>query len=313
MSKSLHADAKTKRMHSVAADQLNGELKSDKEYKESAAQQEKDFQEEQNLPRSMPYCLLIENNTDEVQKIKLFGNIYKAPKHKEGVIVSHALQGHTYNEFMGQIASSPFICGCLYMTHVKGSFEKIKKYTTVMTSVFKDADGSREDTPVILNVDPYQAQGNILTAYEEFPVNAQTVLKFKLPPESSIQLLVYPAMSLVTGTRYRIPMQRPVPVTKLSMGQADHLFHPDRVQIIKQTDKIAEVVVNTRNNENAPAVFYGRLKKMKPVERQSVGRPVSPIEVVEDDIIIKKTRKKPGPKPGKKRLKPGPKPKKTGK
>lgn len=260
---------------------------------------DKDFEapsSQEHLRSSIPYMLIIENSTDVVQKIKLLGNLYKKPKHKEGVILSMYYKSISYDDFLGQIASSPFIGGKIRMEVIKGDFDKIKKYASVMKVVYKDADGSRSDDPIVLNIDPYQVQEKILEVREDFVVNAQTVLKFKLPPESSIVYYIYPVMFIATGQRLKLH-DNPHPIIhKLEgLGVAeDRSTSPYVQKYTPLTDKTVEIIITDPVNkmsyrrDGQNVTYKGILTLMEPVS-ENENQEIPPTENIGKVSIRKKT------------------------
>lgn len=149
------------------------------------------------LKYSSPYTFLVKNMSDAPQDIILLGHyeVNKEKMHKH-VVIESAIPGIDYREIIWQFVSCPFRVGIAMISVVTGDVKKIYSALDTLRVQTKDANGNISICCTPVNIDPYQQCDWVWKMDQDFSIDSMTSLLFKLPPEPSISVRLYPSMNI---------------------------------------------------------------------------------------------------------------------
>ncbi len=151
----------------------------------------------ENLRQSQPYIVTVQNATDSVQDISIFGTFPNDPdrkKEKDGIFISSGIPGIRYDDMLWQFSTNPFKVGCMYFFIYSGDAKKIFEYAGTVCVETKDCTGMVARVPIVSTIDVYQHQNSCWTTEKEFHMDGMTSLNFALPPNSKLGIFIYPTV-----------------------------------------------------------------------------------------------------------------------
>lgn len=114
-------------------------------------------------PTSRPYIFSIANSTASDVSNVIFGDAYTNAAdatnfgNPASITITSGVPNVTYKQFLFQTIAQPFTVG---LTYVQSS--NTSQILEILTLTHKDANGLRNDVPIIPVVDPYQQQTTVL-------------------------------------------------------------------------------------------------------------------------------------------------------
>lgn len=136
-----------------------------------------------------PYLVEIKNTTSETKKAVLFGfNSFwrSATLGSEDGIEITSLGSDNYSLLVAQSVSKAFVLSKLRLQS-NGDIPKQINYVTC------DANGKKTTEPILLHLNPYQYQSNVIDVNANLEISGNTFFEIDVPGNTAIRVTIYPS------------------------------------------------------------------------------------------------------------------------
>lgn len=171
------------------------------------------------MPKSQPYIIVVTNTTTTNQSdIVLLDaySTYYGGFAVSGASISYGISGVTYQEFLAQTMTKPFVVG---LTYIQSS--NTNQIDTPYVVEYGDASGNKNTRTITPAIDPYQQQTTRLVDRINYKVDGFTKLTIStLYASATVTIRLYPAETVDQGRALgSIPLRKNYGNPKVIAGQ----------------------------------------------------------------------------------------------